>query len=193
MTTRLSHTLNSRKSTAPISSRNKKTSASNNKRTTSDADVTIDDFNTPPSKRVKQQSSDSTAATSSKPHHQQLKQLASSLVKQNLLVPSAWEHLDDNEIILRQFDMKMEYGPCSGISRMKRWQRAEKLGLNPPVAIRDLLLKQQAGQLRVNPMSAWQNIAKRVLVEQGWMKNEDDKLTIKQHFTARPTSKKLTA
>ncbi|CAH9091650.1 unnamed protein product [Cuscuta epithymum] len=41
------------------------------------------------------------------------------------------EH-DENESVLRQFDMNMVYGPCLGMSRLERWERAKKLGLNPP-------------------------------------------------------------
>ncbi|ELU15284.1 hypothetical protein CAPTEDRAFT_193761 [Capitella teleta] len=40
---------------------------------------------------------------------------------------------------LRQFDLDFQYGPCTGITRLERWQRAEKFGLNPPVAVRDLI------------------------------------------------------
>ncbi|XP_061101806.1 DNA polymerase delta subunit 4 [Conger conger] len=42
---------------------------------------------------------------------------------------------------LQQFDLDWTYGPCSGISRMQRWERAELHGLKPPQAIRDLLLR----------------------------------------------------
>ncbi|KAJ8247738.1 hypothetical protein GJAV_G00249720 [Gymnothorax javanicus] len=42
---------------------------------------------------------------------------------------------------LKQFDLDWRYGPCAGISRLQRWERAELHGLNPPQTIRDLLLK----------------------------------------------------
>ncbi|PFH50292.1 hypothetical protein AMATHDRAFT_48016 [Amanita thiersii Skay4041] len=32
-----------------------------------------------------------------------------------------------------------EYGPCIGVSRIDRWERAEALGLNPPSEIREIL------------------------------------------------------
>ncbi|XP_046572807.1 DNA polymerase delta subunit 4-like [Haliotis rubra] len=41
--------------------------------------------------------------------------------------------------LLRQFDLTLEFGPCSGITRMERWARAEKHGLNPPQGVKDLL------------------------------------------------------
>ena len=34
--------------------------------------------------------------------------------------------------------------PCIGIARMKRWKRAEKLGLNPPIEVLAVLLKEDA-------------------------------------------------
>jgi DNA polymerase delta subunit 4 len=34
--------------------------------------------------------------------------------------------------------------PCIGIARLKRWQRAQRLGLNPPVEVLAVLLKEDA-------------------------------------------------
>ncbi|KAI2632210.1 hypothetical protein GGR54DRAFT_634975 [Hypoxylon sp. NC1633] len=39
------------------------------------------------------------------------------------------------ERVLRYWDVSSQYGPCVGISRMKRWQRADRLGLNPPLEV----------------------------------------------------------
>ncbi|XP_041838641.1 DNA polymerase delta subunit 4 isoform X4 [Melanotaenia boesemani] len=44
---------------------------------------------------------------------------------------------------LRQFDLDWRFGPCTGISRLQRWDRAKLHGLNPPEEIRDLLLQTQ--------------------------------------------------
>lgn len=38
------------------------------------------------------------------------------------------------EATLREFDLSSKYGPCMGISRLERWERAAKLGLEPPAA-----------------------------------------------------------
>lgn len=46
---------------------------------------------------------------------------------------------DANEEVLRQFDMNMAYGPCMGMSRMARLERAKKLGMNPPADVERLL------------------------------------------------------
>lgn len=32
-------------------------------------------------------------------------------------------------------DSTYEYGPCIGVSRLERWERARAMGLNPPVAV----------------------------------------------------------
>ncbi|XP_006809656.1 DNA polymerase delta subunit 4 [Neolamprologus brichardi] len=45
---------------------------------------------------------------------------------------------------LRQFDLDSSFGPCTGISRLQRWERAKLHGLNPPEEIRDLLLQTHA-------------------------------------------------
>jgi DNA polymerase delta subunit 4 len=34
--------------------------------------------------------------------------------------------------------------PCIGITRLKRWQRAQRLGLNPPIEVLAVLLKEEA-------------------------------------------------
>ncbi|KAK1672025.1 DNA polymerase delta [Colletotrichum godetiae] len=47
------------------------------------------------------------------------------------------------ERVLRYFDVSSQYGPCIGLQRMKRWQRAEKLGLNPPIEVLAVLLKEE--------------------------------------------------
>ncbi|KFX92243.1 hypothetical protein O988_07357 [Pseudogymnoascus sp. VKM F-3808] len=43
------------------------------------------------------------------------------------------EGLSTEEKVLRYFDMCSQYGPCVGIPRRKRWLRAHKLGLAPPI------------------------------------------------------------
>ncbi|KAJ6665520.1 hypothetical protein lerEdw1_003361 [Lerista edwardsae] len=42
---------------------------------------------------------------------------------------------------LKQFDLSWEYGPCTGITRLQRWERAKLLGLSPPAMVQELLLK----------------------------------------------------
>ncbi|EPS67252.1 hypothetical protein M569_07529, partial [Genlisea aurea] len=47
-----------------------------------------------------------------------------------------WEERED---VLRRFDMNMAYGPCLGMSRLARWERAVALGLSPPKEVNELL------------------------------------------------------
>ncbi|CAK9786530.1 hypothetical protein CC85DRAFT_326115 [Cutaneotrichosporon oleaginosum] len=47
------------------------------------------------------------------------------------------------ENILRVFDMTSKYGPYVGITRLERWERAKKWGLQPPEEIKQILLTQQ--------------------------------------------------
>ncbi|KAK0110592.1 hypothetical protein ONS96_002195 [Cadophora gregata f. sp. sojae] len=53
------------------------------------------------------------------------------------------EELGVEEKILRLFDMSSQYGPAIGIARMKRWTRAQKLGLAPPIEVLAVLLKEE--------------------------------------------------
>eukprot|EP00884_Botryococcus_braunii_P012091 jgi/Botrbrau1/20883/Bobra.0135s0014.2 len=53
----------------------------------------------------------------------------SSRLKASVRPDATAEDLDDK---LRQFDLTSTYGPSLGISRIARWERAQKLGLNPP-------------------------------------------------------------
>ncbi|XP_005384392.1 PREDICTED: DNA polymerase delta subunit 4 isoform X1 [Chinchilla lanigera] len=41
--------------------------------------------------------------------------------------------------LLRQFDLAWEYGPCTGITRLQRWHRAEQMGLEPPPEVCQVL------------------------------------------------------
>ncbi|KAI0181638.1 DNA polymerase delta, subunit 4-domain-containing protein [Hypoxylon sp. FL1284] len=53
------------------------------------------------------------------------------------------EGLTVAEKVLRYWDVSSHYGPCVGITRMKRWKRAEKLGLNPPLEVLAVLLEEE--------------------------------------------------
>ncbi|BGP09789.1 hypothetical protein JCM10049v2_005663 [Rhodotorula toruloides] len=54
------------------------------------------------------------------------------------------DEMDDIEIILRVFDADEEFGPCSRISRLERFERAEKLGLQPDPEIGEILRSEAA-------------------------------------------------
>ncbi|THH00604.1 hypothetical protein EW026_g1941 [Hermanssonia centrifuga] len=48
--------------------------------------------------------------------------------------------------ILRVFDLSYEYGPCVGVTRLERWERAEALGLDPPSEVKDILLTKEGSE-----------------------------------------------
>ncbi|KAI1802599.1 DNA polymerase delta, subunit 4-domain-containing protein [Daldinia bambusicola] len=48
------------------------------------------------------------------------------------------------EKVLRYWDVSSQYGPYVGITRMKRWERADKLGLNPPLEVLAVLQREEA-------------------------------------------------
>lgn len=45
------------------------------------------------------------------------------------------------EQILRSFDLDGRFGPCVNPTRLERWERAERLGLNPPKEVKAILEK----------------------------------------------------
>lgn len=57
---------------------------------------------------------------------------------------------DGKEEVLRHFDMNMAYGPCIGMGRLERWERANKLGLKPPAEVGNLLRMD-----KVNSLCLW--------------------------------------
>ncbi len=51
---------------------------------------------------------------------------------------------------LRQFDLDRTYGPCCGLSRSERYNRAVILGMNPPAEIPDLIRRFLSEDSHVN-------------------------------------------
>ncbi|PPQ75443.1 hypothetical protein CVT26_016217 [Gymnopilus dilepis] len=66
----------------------------------------------------------------------------------NLPMINTGKHTKIHEI-LRVFDNTYEYGPCVGMTRRERWDRAQAMGLNPPKEIDDIL-KTQEGSTQVD-------------------------------------------
>ncbi|CAG5130059.1 unnamed protein product [Candidula unifasciata] len=48
--------------------------------------------------------------------------------------------------ILKKFDLTLEFGPCIGITRLERWERAEKHGLNPPTEVKIIISKHSSSE-----------------------------------------------
>lgn len=56
-------------------------------------------------------------------------------------------HFEDKtkiDHILRLWDLDYKYGPCTGMTRLERWERANEFGLDPPSEVRNILLTRQA-------------------------------------------------
>ncbi|KAL2068871.1 hypothetical protein VTL71DRAFT_15209 [Oculimacula yallundae] len=53
------------------------------------------------------------------------------------------EDVGVEEKILRLFDMSSQFGPAIGIPRTKRWSRAHKLKLNPPIEVLAVLVREE--------------------------------------------------
>lgn len=49
-------------------------------------------------------------------------------------IPWPAEEAGNAEQLLRRFDLEPKYGPCCGVSRSERWERAQRLGIDPPPA-----------------------------------------------------------
>ena len=52
-----------------------------------------------------------------------------------------------DEATLRQFDLDSRFGPCSGITRLERWERAVELGLDPPAEVPQLVRRHGTNSL----------------------------------------------
>ncbi|GAB4823375.1 hypothetical protein N2152v2_010421 [Parachlorella kessleri] len=61
----------------------------------------------------------------------------------------------EDEAVLRQFDLDSKFGPCSGMSRLERWERAVRLGLDPPVQVRELVLRH--GESTITNRCLWEH------------------------------------
>jgi len=67
------------------------------------------------------------------------KPYAAAKEKLGYMKPIHAEGQNKVHLILRTFDLSYEYGPCVGVTRLERWERADALGLNPPPEIKDIL------------------------------------------------------
>ncbi|GBC00473.1 hypothetical protein RclHR1_03870013 [Rhizophagus clarus] len=49
------------------------------------------------------------------------------------------EYYTQIDKLLHAFDLNYKFGPCIGLTRLERWERAHRLGLNPPEEVRNAL------------------------------------------------------
>ena len=68
--------------------------------------------------------------------------LPRGLAAQESFAPSSPVQTEEHdEQALRQFDLNSKYGPVSGMTRLQRWERAVKLGLGPPTAVQETIMR----------------------------------------------------
>lgn len=48
---------------------------------------------------------------------------------------------EEQERLLKDFDLRSRFGAAAGVDRLVRWERAHRLGLNPPDAVQKILLE----------------------------------------------------
>ncbi|KAJ1981005.1 DNA polymerase delta subunit 4 [Dimargaris xerosporica] len=54
--------------------------------------------------------------------------------------PAHGRDVDESDLaLLRQFDLNDAYGPCVGLTRAVRWNRAFRLGCRPPASVKRAL------------------------------------------------------
>jgi DNA polymerase delta subunit 4 len=71
-----------------------------------------------------------------------------SIISGDVSKPStSKKDVDEDQQVLKNFDLTWEYGPCMGITRMERWNRADKHELNPPQSIKDLIEQHKKDKL----------------------------------------------
>ena len=68
------------------------------------------------------------------------------------------QHIDEwTERQLLVFDLTNKYGPCTGLTRLERWERAEKLGLDPPRAVKDIVESAEEPRRTTLNTATWEN------------------------------------
>lgn len=74
----------------------------------------------------------------------QIRQYWRSIEAQSRSRPVHQEGMGLGEKVLRHFDVSSQFGPCVGIDRKKRWMRAQRLGLAPPIEVLAVMLHEEA-------------------------------------------------
>ncbi|KAI8619074.1 DNA polymerase delta, subunit 4-domain-containing protein [Chytriomyces sp. MP71] len=59
--------------------------------------------------------------------------------QQRVPLSSALPITKEEEDTLRKFDLDMKFGPNIGLTRLERWERANKFNLDPPKSVLDIL------------------------------------------------------
>ncbi|KAF3929644.1 hypothetical protein ABW20_dc0108488 [Dactylellina cionopaga] len=86
---------------------------------------------------------------------EQIKNYHQNIQSSRIGPPVHQEGLTEYEKVLRHFDLSSQYGPCTGISRFKRWNRADRFGLEPPIEVLAVMLKAELGETTNPPPEDW--------------------------------------
>ena len=73
------------------------------------------------------------------------KRLSSHVVSKQRGLESAAASVDLDALearLRREFDLENKFGPVTGMTRMERWERAQRMGLDPPSWVRDEIAQQ---------------------------------------------------
>ncbi|XP_060075793.1 DNA polymerase delta subunit 4-like [Ylistrum balloti] len=92
-------------------------------------------------KYVKRPSSNQVLKRSDLVSHDDDKPSSSKTDTDELFPVNIVKHRKSDKDFLREFDMNLEFGPCIGITRLERWERAHKHGLQPPQEVKELLVR----------------------------------------------------
>ncbi|KAG5355812.1 DNA polymerase delta subunit 4 [Yarrowia sp. B02] len=68
---------------------------------------------------------------------------AQKIAEQSIAPDVHPEDVNNCEKILKNFDFTVDFGPVVGLTRLERWNRAQKLGLNPPALVKQILETKQ--------------------------------------------------
>ncbi|KAK7025962.1 hypothetical protein VNI00_015791 [Paramarasmius palmivorus] len=63
------------------------------------------------------------------------------------------EETSAEDRLLEVFDLDSTYGPTVGIKRLQRWDRARRLGLNPPMEVYVLLVDREGKEVEEKSMN----------------------------------------
>ncbi|EPS43299.1 hypothetical protein H072_2700 [Dactylellina haptotyla CBS 200.50] len=85
----------------------------------------------------------------------QINEYYTTIQNSRIGAPVHQEGLGEFEKILRHFDLSSQYGPCVGVTRFKRWNRADRFGLEPPIEVLAVLLKSELVEVAESAPDSW--------------------------------------
>ncbi|KAJ3083098.1 hypothetical protein HK102_001261, partial [Quaeritorhiza haematococci] len=101
------------------------------------------DLPLPPAKRTKLSPQSKTAPVTVSRVSRKSERVSPSADALASLSEEARELVQDRERlvhVLKQFDLETKFGPCMGLTRLERFQRAQKFELDPPLIVGEILM-----------------------------------------------------